>query len=1444
MEFVANFLLNNDSIDAEFDVSEVQNFDALFEIYASGTTWGNITGNIENQTDLQNELNTLSGAIDSNHQEITNISNTMQGYGDIVTHDAADFATSAQGAKADTALQPGDNITELNNNAGFITSAAIGDGTLTIQVNDTDIATFTANQSGNTTANILVPDSATWGNITGTLSNQTDLQDALNAKQDNLTQTQLDAVNSGANTTNIGQITTNTNNISAINEKIPSQATTLNQLADKAFVNSSVQTATANFRGNWADWATVPTVATDYPADYAGSKTPTVNDYLVVQDASDYTLDTLDGTWRFKYSGTWSTDGKAGWLPEYQVNETPLTAAQLAALNSGVTSSDVTLIGTALQPGDNISGLVNDSKYIVNKANGTGSISIVGGATNGTNAVNIGNSSYTAGYAVSIGNSASANGGYSVCIGNSSQSYGTSGVAIGRGAYVDGSCTNAVALGKDAKAKAAYSIQIGAGNNTTASSMSVGFTDDGNGNAVNYQMLDGATGLIPDARLSSNIARTSNIPTVNDATLTIQKNGTDVQTFTANASSNVTANITVPTTANDINAADNTLSNVSSIDAGSAVQTALDDKQNTLTAGTDLEIVSGGSLIPLPTGYTQVEYITTDGTAYINTGITVAETDTLDISFNDTSSATTVMFITGRNGSDGQTMYFISPSSSLIQWKGRPAGVTFAKNLDYNLVLKSGEVTYTNAYGTTTKTFTGGSVADTGACLIGAGWNNNNTTDSRKFIGNISKWQIKDSSNNLRFNGVPCYNSSDVYGLYDTVSNTFFPSIGTNDFTGGNEVVPGTVINFTGTIPTKTSDITNDSGYIANTATGTSALTINGTATAKTQAINIGTLSQATANYGTTVGAYSYANGSKSSAFGNYARATADRAIQIGQGNNSTADTLQIGFNGTSYQLLDGTTGLIPDARLSSNIARTTNIPTVGDGTITFTQGGVTKGTITTNQSGNTTIDFDSGSSITVDQTYDGTSANAQSGVAIAGAGFLTGITSSDVTTALGYTPVNPSNLATVATSGSYNDLSNKPTIPAAQVNSDWNAVSGVAEILNKPTIPTATSQLTNDSGFIDTNALSNGITNLIFTDYTLIEGVSYPNNHSWHSVAYGNSKYVALSTEGYITTSTDGITWSTATNPAGLSTYTNNWYDITYGDGKFVALRRNGNISTSTDGVTWTTPTAAIGGTTAYVSVAYGNNKYITIDNNHSYYATSSDGETWTWNSITPGYLKGTIVSILFYNGTFYALSEEGFISTSTDGITWTVGAALLPGADVDKSIGCRCLTHDGTQFILLTSQGWIYTSTDLTNWECLSPLVRKSNEYWYRVVYANNKVLALSSWRTAILDYKHIGTSSPYVKNSYYVGTTFIREWSDGTLEQWCYRYTQSSAGAYTITYPVEFLSEPLLITTYTLAASATTSTTTRNYGYSTSKTGFTVYLAANARLAWYARGYEKLT
>ena len=57
-----------------------------------------------------------------------------------------------------------------------------------------------------------------------------------------------------------------------------------------------------------------------------------------------------------------------------------------------------------------------------------------------------------------------------------------------------------------------------------------------------------------------------------------------------------------------------------------------------------------------------------------------------------------------------------------------------------------------------------------------------------------------------------------------------------------------------------------------------------------------------------------------------------------------------------------------------------------------------------------------------------------------------------NVTSGLGVV-LNKPTLSTVAVSGSYVDLLNPPTIPAAQVQSDWNATSGIGVILNKPTL-------------------------------------------------------------------------------------------------------------------------------------------------------------------------------------------------------------------------------------------------------------------------------------------------------------------------------------------------------------------------------------------------------
>lgn len=57
---------------------------------------------------------------------------------------------------------------------------------------------------------------------------------------------------------------------------------------------------------------------------------------------------------------------------------------------------------------------------------------------------------------------------------------------------------------------------------------------------------------VTDTSSDAFIKNKPTIPTVNNATLTIQRNGTTVQTFTANQATNVTANITVPTNTNQL----------------------------------------------------------------------------------------------------------------------------------------------------------------------------------------------------------------------------------------------------------------------------------------------------------------------------------------------------------------------------------------------------------------------------------------------------------------------------------------------------------------------------------------------------------------------------------------------------------------------------------------------------------------------------------------------------------------------------------------------------------------------------------------------------------------------------------------------------------------------------------------------------------------------------
>lgn len=90
------------------------------------------------------------------------------------------------------------------------------------------------------------------------------------------------------------------------------------------------------------------------------------------------------------------------------------------------------------------------------------------------------------------------------------------------------------------------------------------------------------------------------IPTVNNATLTIQKNGTTVKTFTANASTNVTANITVPTKTSDLTNDSNYITNTTYASANSA---------GVIKVGNNLSISNGVLSAAGGTSYTEGSHI-------------------------------------------------------------------------------------------------------------------------------------------------------------------------------------------------------------------------------------------------------------------------------------------------------------------------------------------------------------------------------------------------------------------------------------------------------------------------------------------------------------------------------------------------------------------------------------------------------------------------------------------------------------------------------------------------------------------------------------------------------------------------------------------------------------------------------------------------------------------
>ena len=209
----------------------------------------------------------------------------------------------------------------------------------------------------------------------------------------------------------------------------------------------------------------------------------------------------------------------------------------------------------------------------------------------------------------------------------------------------------------------------------------------------------------------------------------------------------------------------------------------------------------------------------------------------------------------------------------------------------------------------------------------------------------------------------------------------------------------------------------------------------------------------------------------------------------------------------------------------------------------------------------------------------------------------------------------------------------------------------------------------------------------------------------SWNDAAYGANRFVLVGELGSIQSSSDGITWTSATTGTALT-----FNSVLFANGKFVVVGNLGAIRVSADGASW--EVANSHGLTDLTSVAYGNGTYVVVGAAGTV-LTSPDGTNWTRQTGVSSSLA--LRSVTYGNNLFVAITGAGEIIESPDGTTWT--SQPSQGGNPSR---VTCLNN---QFILVDYG--MKLSADGTNWSAPNYVYPTLNN----VVYAGGYYVGVGS-------------------------------------------------------------------------------------------------------------------
>ncbi|MDP1579613.1 MAG: M12 family metallo-peptidase [Candidatus Didemnitutus sp.] len=192
------------------------------------------------------------------------------------------------------------------------------------------------------------------------------------------------------------------------------------------------------------------------------------------------------------------------------------------------------------------------------------------------------------------------------------------------------------------------------------------------------------------------------------------------------------------------------------------------------------------------------------------------------------------------------------------------------------------------------------------------------------------------------------------------------------------------------------------------------------------------------------------------------------------------------------------------------------------------------------------------------------------------------------------------------------------------------------------------------------------------------------------NGVAFAFGKFHAVSqTSGRVYSSSDGTTWTS------VASSSNTLRAIVFGAGRLVSGGTGGVMSTSTDGLNWSS--VSTGSSNTIIGLDYVNNFFYAACTG-GVLLRSSNGTSWTVIDIATN--NSNLQSVAYGNGLYVVPGQSGVtgraLLTSTDGLNWT---QRITGVGAISS-NLRAITAGDSGLVAAGTAGVLLYSTNGTTW------------------------------------------------------------------------------------------------------------------------------------------------